>query len=271
MTDASGTGERKTIQSVETALEILDVIRDREVAGVTEIADEFGRSKSTIHHYLATLEAHGYLERADDKYQLGLRSLTLGGAVREQEQLYHLGKSDVDKLAAETGEQARLIVERDGYGITLYQSAGDAVRESATGVDGSRTHAGTIEELYCTAAGKAFLAELSDDDVDAYLANTALTAHTDRTITDPDTLRDHLKAIRSRGIAFDDGECYENVRCVAAPIISSEAALLGALSVSAPAHRMDDERFRTDIPDILQNVVGVVEINTTYSRWEDLF
>jgi len=34
---------------------------------------------------------------------------------------------------------------------------------------------------------------------------------------------------------------------------------------------MSGERFRTTIPDRLQTVTGVVEINTTYSRWEALF
>ncbi|GCF15956.1 IclR family transcriptional regulator [Haloarcula mannanilytica] len=264
MTNSSGKRERKTIQSVETALEILEVIREKEIAGVTEIADEFGRSKSTVHHYLATLEEHGYLERSDGKYQLGLRFLTLGGKVREQEQLYHLGKSDVDKLARETGEKARLIVERDGYGITLYQSSGNAIEDTPT-------HVGSIEELYCTAAGKAFLAELPDEEVSTYLGEKTMHAYTQNTITDPEELRDQLEAIRSRGIAFDDEERYDGIRCVASSIVSSDDTLLGALSVSAPVDRVSDERFRSEIPDLLQNIVGVVEINTTYSRWEDMF
>jgi hypothetical protein len=33
---------------------------------------------------------------------------------------------------------------------------------------------------------------------------------------------------------------------------------------------MDEERFRTAVPNQLQNVAGVVEINTTYSEWTDV-
>lgn len=264
MTDASNSGGPKKIQSIETALTILEFIRDNGDAGVTEIADDLDRSKSTIHHYLATLSEHGYLETDDGRYRLGVRFLTLGGTVREQDELYHLSRDDVDRLARETGEKARLIVEQDGHGITLYQSAGEHT-------DDTRTHVGSIEELYCTAAGKAFLADLPAERVDQYLAETPLRAYTENTITDPDELRDELDAIRSRGIAVDDEERYEGLRCVASAIASSEGELLGALSVSAPTERMSGDRFRTEIPDLLRTVTGVVEINTTYSQWEEMF
>lgn len=186
--------------------------------------------------------------------------MTLGGSAREQEQLYQLGKNDVKRLATETGEKARLIVERNGYGITLYQATGENVDETIT-------HVGSREDLYCTAAGKAFLAELSDEELDSYLSERDFKQYTDRTITDSEELRTELEKIRTDGVAFDDGEFYQGLRCVAAPIVVSDGGLLGAFSVSAPVERMGDHRFKTKLPDQLQNIVGVVEINTTYSKW----
>ncbi|RDI70188.1 IclR family transcriptional regulator [Halopelagius longus] len=272
MTEPPGTGGRggneggKTIQSVETALSVLEYIREHGEVGVSEAATVLDCSKSTVHHHLTTLVERGYVEKVDGRYRLGLTFLALGGEVRERQRLYHLGKDDVDALADRTGEKARLIVEHDGRGITLYQSTGENVADTDT-----HTHVGSVEELHCTAAGKAFLAELSADELDAYLADAPLTAYTDATITDPDALREELEAIRSRGVAFDDEERYEGVRCVASAIDVGTGELLGALSVSGPTERIDDDRFRTDIPNRIQNVVGVVEINTTYSEWTDAF
>jgi DNA-binding IclR family transcriptional regulator len=263
MPTSSRTSGGKTIQSVETALEILEHVRDADEAGVTEIADAMGRSKSTVHHYLSTLANYGYLRREEGRYRLGLQTLALGGTAREREQLYHLSKHDVDQLARTTGEKARLIVEQDGYGITLYQSSGEHVETT-------RTYVGCIEELYCTAAGKAFLAELSADEVDTYLSETDLQAHTDRTITDPDRLRAELSDIRSQGIAFDDEERYEGIRCVASAVLSGDGELLGALSISAPTERLSEERFRSELPESLQTTVGTVEINSSYSRWGEI-
>jgi len=254
----------KTIRSVETAMSVLEAIQRHEPVGVTTITEETDRSKSTVHHHVSTLCEAGYLERVGDQYQLSLTFLTLGGQVRERKQLYHLAKDDVDALAERTGEQSRLIVEEDGLGVTLYRATG----EHGAATD---THVGSTQDLYCTAAGKAFLAELPAETVDAYIEDQAFVPYTEHTIDDPETLRKELDAIGSRGVAFDDQEYFEGVRCVASAIGSQSGELLGAISVSAPVERMDEERFRSEVPDQLQNVAGVVEINSAYSEWTDAF
>lgn len=248
------------IQSVDTTFAIVELIRERGTVGVTEVAESLDRSKSTVHHYLATLENRGYLECEGDEYSLGLRFLTLGGTARDREPLFHLSRADVDRLAAETGEKARLIVERDWHGITLHQAEGDQVDET-------RTCVGSTEDLYSTAAGKALLAALPSEQVDEYIQTRDLTSHTANTITDPDRLRTELDRIRSRGVALDDEEHYDGVRCVAAPVSARGRGVLGTLSVSAPSDRLDDDRFRSTIPDKLQTAAGVVEVNSIYSAW----
>jgi len=250
------------IASVGTAFRILEAVRERDSAGVTELAEALDLPKSTVHHYLATLADDGYLVAQDGRYRLGLGLFTLGATARTGERIYHVAKPNVDRLAEATGEQARLVVVRDGRAITLYQSVGDAV-------DDPPTHAGTVEGLHCTAAGKAYLAELPDDRRDEFLAATPLDPRTPNTITDPEELRATLSAIRDRGVAFDDEERDEGVRCVASAVSDRSGELLGAISVSGPVERMPDERFRSEVPSRLRNVVGVVEFNTTYSEWSD--
>ncbi|WP_459194782.1 IclR family transcriptional regulator [Halosimplex sp. J119] len=262
MSDGSSQPRGEQIKSVATAFRILQAVRERDRVGVTELADALDLPKSTVHHYLSTLAADNYLVREDGTYRLGLGLFTLGAQARTQERIYHVAKPNVDRLADTTGEQARLVVERDGRGITLYQAAGD-------NVDDPLTYAGTVEDLHCTAAGKAFLAELPEEELDAMLDDNPLPRRTANTITDPDELRESLADIRERGVAFDDEERDEGVRCVASAISDRSGELLGAISVSGPAGRLTDERFRSEIPSRLRNVVGVVEFNTTYSEWSD--
>ncbi len=252
----------KTIKSIERMIRILESIRRHERAGVTEIASDLDMSKSTVHHYVKTLELYNCLEQVDGGYQLGLRFLTYGGQARSNQQLYRLAKDNVDQLAERTGEEVRLVVEQRGYGITLYQSAGEHVDET-------RSYVGRVEELHCTAAGKAFLSALPEDRVAELLDRIELAEYTSETITDREELLDELDRTRSRDVAFDDGERYEGVRCVAVPITDRSGDLLGAISISGPRDRFDEQRFRTRLPDQLHNVVGVVELNTTYSEWQD--
>jgi DNA-binding IclR family transcriptional regulator len=256
-TNTSNSGR---IQSVQTTLAILEVLRDRRVAGVSEIARELTYAKSTVHHYLKSLEEAGYVERKDTQYALGLQALTLGGVARERERLFHLGREQVDQLAVETGEKVRLIVERDWRGITVYQAEGEQVSQT-------RTHVGSTELLHSTAAGKAFLAAIPRAETHEYISQTGLPAQTENTITETDELLTELDRIKDRGIALDDQEHYTDIRCVAVPIVIDDETVLGTISASAPLDRMSEERFRSTLPNKLQNIAGVVEINTTYSEW----
>ncbi|MFB6151458.1 MAG: IclR family transcriptional regulator [Haloarculaceae archaeon] len=262
MPNATGDGPRDTIQSVEKAFRVLEAVRDGGPAGVTEIASRIGAPKSSVHHYARTLESMGYLDKDGGAYDLGIRLLSLGGPARSNQHLFQLARDDVDDLAERTGEQARLIREQDGYEITLYQATGENLPEPYGPLGG-------IDPLHCTAAGKAFLAELSETEVAQFLDELDLTPRTPNTITEPEELRRELEAIRERGVAFDDRERYEGVRCVAAAIGTDATGSSGAISVSGPVERMDDERFRETIPDVIQNYAGVVEVNTVYSEWAE--
>lgn len=250
--------ESKTIRSVENAFCILDELRDRQCAGVTELSNSIGLSKGTIHHYLATLRKQGFVEKQDGKYRLGLRPLSYGGVAREREQVFQIGKESVDQLAETTDETARLVVERNGYGITLYQSTRNDREEV-------RTHVGTRKELRSTAAGKAMLAVMDDDRIEEI--ERARRTRDDDTTIDMSDLRAEIEDVRTHGIAFDDEEQYDGVRCVAIALTTDSDVLLGAISVTGPIERIDDERFREEMPQALRNIAGVIEINTAYRDW----
>lgn len=264
MTSGDSETHGKTIKSVETALRILEELRDSDCTGVTELAESLDISKGTVHHHINTLAEMNYLDRENGTYRLGLGMLTFGGKARAREQIFQFARDDVDRLAEETGELVTLVAEWGGCGVTLYQSTGGNVDEPTS-------HVGSIQELHCTASGKAFLAKLPEEHVDDVLDVNALTAYTENTITDPDALEEELERTESQGIAFDDEEYRDGMRCVASAISDNSGALLGAISVSGPVERFGDERFHSEIPQQIRNTVGVVEINTTYSQWTDQF
>jgi IclR family acetate operon transcriptional repressor len=86
-----------------------------------------------------------------------------------------------------------------------------------------------------------------------------LTRYTDHTFTDRNALVHELEQARRRGYAIDDCEGDDWVRCVAAPFYDSSGRVLGAMSVSGPAHRMT--------LDYLQRLSGdVVRVTQALSR-----
>lgn len=110
----------------------------------------------------------------------------------------------------------------------------------------------------------AILAYIDEERRAAIIDEHGLPQVTANTVTDRERLQMRLEPIRDRGVSFDDVKRIEGLRCVAAPIKTDEA-VLGAISVSGPKKRIDDETFRTTLPEIVRNTAHVIEINATHS------
>lgn len=248
---------QKTIKATETVFSIVEYIAENDGAGVTEIADQLSKSKSTVHDHLRTLEMNEYIVRDDDQYVLGYRFLTLGGKARRRSTLHEIAKPEINWLIEETGETACVATEEYGKIVYLYQARG----ERAITTD---SQTGTRVAAHCTALGKAILAHYSEEEVDALLETHGLPQRTRNTHTTREELSEELELIREQGYAFDDEERIEGLRCVAAPIMDGNE-VWGALSVSGPAKRLQGEWYQEELPEVIRRAVRVVEINLTYS------
>ncbi|WP_048076836.1 IclR family transcriptional regulator [Halorubrum sp. AJ67] len=247
----------RRIKSVGIAFDILKILRDEEGATVTEVSEAIDRSPGTTHTYLVTMEEKGYVRVEDGEYQVGLFALPLGEYVRATSRLYQIGKSEVDKLAQETGEAAHLVVESHGHEILLYEQFGhNAVGEDLyTQIKGYPRR-----NLHCSAASKAILAHIDESRRTEILNGYEFVARTPNTITDVGTLRAELERVRQNGYAINDEEQITGVRAVAAPIIH-EDTIYGAISLSTPASRMQEDEFVNTAPERVLDVANVIEVN----------
>jgi DNA-binding IclR family transcriptional regulator len=248
----------RTIGAVETNLDLLEELRRRGRAGVTELADAIDASKATVHTHLTTLLEAEYVVRSGESYRLGGRYLALGEAVRQQASIYDAAREETDALAEETGEVAQLAIEEHGRAVYLYKARGDDAVNTASTV-------GTREYLHCTALGKAMLSVFSERRVESVIDRHGLPERTGQTLTDRDELFDEIERTRERGHAVDDEEVIEGIRCIAHPLTGDENSVLGAISVSGPASRMDGEWFDRELPRLVERAANVVVINTKFS------
>lgn len=249
---------KQSIRTSEKTLDILEALRELDGAGVTELANALGFSKSTVHNHLSTLVKREYVVKEDDTYRLGLRLLALGGYTRNRMDFYSTAKPEVCRLADETGELTNMATHEYGKCVYLYRVKGD----DAIDLD---TYAGFSISMHNTALGKAILAHLPKEEVREILDERGMEWTTERTITDPDVLFEELEAIHDRGYAFDREERLDGLRCVAAPVKRNDGHVWGAISVASPTRRMSDDRFENEIPELILGAVNVIEINMTYS------
>jgi DNA-binding IclR family transcriptional regulator len=254
MTGDSGTG--RGIKSDETLFSIVELLRDLDGAGVTELADRLGVAKSTVHGHLTSLRNHRFVVKRGGEYHLGLGFFDYGQYVRGQLDVFRAGMAAADKLERETGEMAWLITHEGGKAMYIYGRGGDNDIDVNT-ILGSWVH------MHANSGGKAILAQLPEAEVDAIVDRHGLPRRTDNTITSRAELREELARVRERGYALNLSEDLEGVHAVGVPLLF-EGEVQGALSVAGPAHRVPKRRCEGEILDQLRAATNEIELNLAY-------
>jgi|APHM01.1.fsa_nt_gi Transcriptional regulator len=247
---------KHAVSTTQKSIRILEAVHEHGHVGVTELASSVGMNKSTVHNHLTTLESEHLVIQEDNKYSLGLQMLEFGGKARNDRQLYKIARDEIERLAAQTGEVANLVVEEHGESVYLDCKEG----KNAINLD---IYPGVRRSLHVTASGKAILAHLPVERVDEIVDNQGLHAKTEQSITSKEELLADLEAVRDRGFATDKEEHINGLRCVGVPIQTDAGEVLGAVSVSAPVTRMSDNKFYTEIPDTVRSATNVIELMFT--------
>ncbi|MFC4248342.1 IclR family transcriptional regulator [Natribaculum luteum] len=251
----SSEGGRR-IQAVETTCELLNALRERGGAGVSELTRETGYSKATVHAHLATLLENEFVVKRGKRYEISLKFVDFGEFAKNSVAIHDIAKQEVDKLAEQTGEVAQFMVEEHGRGVYLHKARGENAIRTAS-------YTGERKDLHCTALGKAILAQFPRERVEEIIDEHGMPAHTENTITTREELFDNLETIRQENVAYDDEEALSGLRCVAAPIVYKNGDIQGAISISGPTSRFKDERFRDELAEVVRGAANVIEVNST--------
>lgn len=245
------------IKAVKTTFDIADALVNLDGAGVSELASHLNLPKSTVHDHLVTLRRRGFATKKSNEYHISYRFLELGERRRHKEELIEAAKPELQKLAEETDEYASLVVEENGEAIIIDTKRGEqAVRVTV--------YNGVRMKMHTAAPGKAILAHLPDERIDAILDAHGLRATTKNTVTNRAQFLEECEAIREQGYALDDEERIEGLRSVASPIIDRSGDVLGSITVFGPTQRIGDQRFRETLPEKLLETSNVVEVTINY-------
>ena len=149
-----------TVQSVDRALMVMEILAKLGAAGVTEIATELGVHKSTVSRLIAVLESRGYVEQLSErgKYRLGFSIVRLAGSTSAPMDLTRQGQATLDALATLTGETTNIAILDGDRIINVVEAIGSA------GV-ALRTWVGQSCAAHTTSSGKVLLSELTAADL----------------------------------------------------------------------------------------------------------
>jgi len=234
-----------SIQTVQNALRLLESFEREEELGVSELSRRLGLHKNNVFRLLATLEQGGYVEQSarSERYRLGARCLELGQAYARSHDLVRCARPVLVELAAAVGETAHVASLQ---GFEVVHLAGEQPDQLVV----SSLRVGRRLPAHCSALGKVLLACAAPELREAFdrsLAGRELSAYSDATIVDRLKLLEHLRTVAGQGYALDVAECESGLHCAAAPVVDAEGRLRGAVSVSGPAYRLDEERLLREV------------------------
>jgi DNA-binding IclR family transcriptional regulator len=151
----------ESVRAVERALDVLMCFsRTTPELNMTQIADQIGIHKSTVHRLLATLERNRFVQRdpATGMYRLGIRLLQMAYLTLEQSDLRQIAAPFMRQLNEKYQENIHLAVLDDGDMVYLHILESPQRIKLAAAI-GQRLPA------FATASGKAVLAFLPPESV----------------------------------------------------------------------------------------------------------
>jgi len=227
----------RAVPAVSRALDILELFLDRPALSAPQITEALGLPRTTVHELVTTLVDRGYLDStpgAPIRFRLGMRLFQLGSQFADRLDLVREAQEAAAEVAQACDETVHVAV-LDGTQVVYIAKVDSTHPVRMVSAVGRRLPA------HCTAVGKMLLSGLGEEALDArYPRNQNLTAMTPRSVVSPTKLRAQLTEIHNTGIAFDDCESNEAVRCVAAGVYDHTGRMVAAMSISAPIMRWNE-------------------------------
>ncbi len=228
------TNDKSQVQVIARAATILRALED-ENSGLSlgQIAQRVKLARSTVQRIVSALETEKLVIAAtpNGRVRLGPTILRLAASVRSD--FVSLARPLLERLSEELHETVDLSTVKKDHLVFIDQVIGSQRLRTASAV-------GETFPLYCTANGKAYLAQLSDTAVEA-LIGRAYESRTPKTLQHIDALLADLKTARRTGIAFDREEHTLGV-CAVGVAMHDPLGNAVAISVPVPSQRFPDRQ-----------------------------
>jgi DNA-binding IclR family transcriptional regulator len=218
------------IQVVARSAEILRAVNGKpQGLSLSEIAAVVKLPRSTVHRIVNALGQEGLVVPAspNGRYRLGPEILRM--AATERSHMRFDVRPHLEALCQRTTETVDLsvLVRHEVVFIDQVVSTVHPLRAVSA--------VGQVFPAWCTAPGKALLAQMSDEKVRQLLPRR-LSRHTRHSITSLDKLIEQLHEVRRTGVAFARDEYTDGISAVGA-VIEDQSGSMAAVSVPMPSQR----------------------------------
>jgi DNA-binding IclR family transcriptional regulator len=215
------------------ALDILETIRGSQSGiSLADLSRALGIPKPTAYRIAATFESRGYLARNQSgRYQISRKFFDLEYKLSDEQLLTQAAHPVMELLMESCRETLNLGILDAGEVVVISTIESPQTIRMSSKI-GNRRH------LHSTALGKVLLGGLPDKDVLRLVRLKKLPRLTPATVI-------------TKAALMDNEENEAGGRCIGAPILGAGGRVVAALSVSAPVFRMEIERAKALVPDLI--------------------
>jgi IclR family transcriptional regulator, pca regulon regulatory protein len=244
--------EKEFVGAIARAMAVLEVFdAAHPEMTLSDIAAKTGIAPATVRRCLNTFEVTGHIKRSGRLFRLGPRVLSLALGYSASFNMEELAAPILQRLVDRFDDPASVAV-LDGnqvvYVATIARPSG--VRPSA--------RVGTRYPSHTTSLGKVLLAFAPPTTLDAYCARPVLEAPTDRTISNPDALRDALVQVRRQGFATSIDELDYGIASIAVPIFDRAGQAVAAINSSGYSARNTEATLTNDRLAMLRDCARIL-------------
>ncbi len=198
----------------------------------SEIAARTGFPLPTIYRLAQALCEHGLLMKEGPRFRLGMTLARLGMLAVEGIDVRRQARRHLQWLNEQTGENAELHLRHEETRVVIeVVSSPHNLRPFAA--------VGAPLPLHRGAAGKVLLAWLAPAEREALTVESAARFGSDQSF-DLEGFTAELRRVRAAGWAMSAGERIPGVAAIAAPIFAADGQVAGALTLVAPAARLEE-------------------------------
>lgn len=249
MTGETGDG------TVGKALDVLEQVADfgRPVR-FSEVLAVSDYPKPTLYRFMQTLTNQRMLAYDPERqtYMPGARLVRLAHAAWSQSSLARVARPHLKSLSEATGETVHL-AQLD-HGQVLYLDKLNAAQPIEM-----YSQAGKVGPVYCTGVGKVMLAFLEGALARDVLRQQSFHRFTDNTLCSAKDLQVEMEDIKAHGYGFDREEHEPGIICIAAPILSDQARVLGAISITSTTARTNLAGLEAELPRLRETANAIAQ------------
>ena len=230
------------VPGLSRGLSVMEFLSSRPQGGTqVEIAEALSLPVSSVARITLQLEATGWLRRNPDTkaFSMTMKMLMTGQRALFDRDLIGLALPEMRALRDKWLDTVLFGVLHDAEIVTIENCAGKRLFRFS--ID-----AGHRSPLHCTAPGKAITAFLPQEIREGLMKRMTFTRYNSRTICTPKAFLAELKRVHENGYSTDDGEQYNGIYCVGAPILDRNAYPVATIWITGPVENISTD----DIPKI---------------------